>query len=113
MVRTGQGSTGLARLGFERRYRAQLVDPAIDAAKPEVDRLTAIVWETCEDGRKSPHSRKDGPGFADPEHEFSLERLETRAVIQEAHRRFENTRTKSRTLLISASAYAPPPAISL
>jgi multimeric flavodoxin WrbA len=102
-VRIGQGSTKLSRLEFERRYRAQFADPAFDAAKPEVERLTGIAWEAYDDGRKSLHSQKAGPGFADPEHELSLEWLETRAAIQEAQRRFEDHGGRSRILLISAS----------
>ena len=102
-VRTGQGSTKLSRAEFERRYRAQFVDPAFDAAKLEVERLTSIAWEAYEDSRKNSHTRKAGPEFADPEHEVSVEWLETRAAIQQAQRRFEDTSGKSRILLISAS----------
>ena len=102
-VRTGQGSTKLSRAEFEQRYRAQFADPAFDAAKPEVERLTAIAWEAYEDSRKNTHTRKAGPEFADPGHELSLEWLETRAAIQEAQRRFEDLGGRSRILLISAS----------
>ena len=102
-VRTGQGSTKLSRTEFEHRYRAQFADPAFDAANPEVERLTGIAWEAYDDNRKSAYSRKAGPGFADPEHELSLEWLETRAAIQEAQRRFEDHTGRSRILLISAS----------
>lgn len=102
-VRTGQGSTRLSRSEFERRYQTQFVDLAFDAARAEVDRLTGIAWEAYQDTRKSPHSRKAGPGFADPEHEISLEWLETRAAIQAAQHRFEDSTEKSRILLISAS----------
>lgn len=103
IVRTGQGSTKLQRPEFERRYRAQFVDPAFDAAQPEVERLTAIAWEAYDDSRKSPQLRKAGPEFADPQHELSLEWLQTRAAIQEAQERFEDHDAKSRILLISAS----------
>lgn len=103
IVRTGQGSTKLQRPEFERRYRAQFVDPAFDAAQPEVERLTAIAWEAYDDSRKSPQLRKAGPEFADPEHELSLEWLQTRAAIQEAQARFQDHDAKSRILLISAS----------
>lgn len=103
IVRTGQGSTKLSRAEFELRYRGQFVDPAFDSAQPEIERLTSIAWEAYDDGRKSPHSRKAGPGFANPGHELSLEWLETRAAIQAAQRRFEDRSEKSHILLISAS----------
>ena len=102
-IRTGQGSTKLSRKELERRYRAQFVDPAFEAAKPEVELLTGIAWEAYNDSLKNPHTRKAGPEFADPEHELPLEWLETRAAIQEAQRRFEDQGGKSRILLISAS----------
>ena len=53
--------------------------------------------------RKSPHTRKVGPGFADPEHELSLEGLEARSAIQKTQLRFEDHSEKSRILPISAS----------
>ena len=102
-VRTGQGSTKLARDEFERRYREQFMDPAFDLVKPEIERLTGIAWDAYNDSRKSPRLRKAGPEFADPEHELSLEWLETRAAIQEAQKRFEDPGGNSRILLISAS----------
>ena len=102
-VRTGQGSTKLSRAEFERRYRTHFTDPAFEAAKAEVERLTSIAWEAYDDSRKSPHARKAGPEFADPEHELSVEWLETRAAIQAAQRQFEERDGNSRILLISGS----------
>lgn len=102
-VRTSQGSTKLSGAEFELRYQAQFVDPAFEAVQPEVERLTTIAWEVYRDSRKNTHTRKAGPEFADPEHELSVEWLETRAAIQSAQQRFEDHRSKSRILLISAS----------
>src|SRR5687767_3339597 len=102
-VRTGQGSTKLSREEFERRYRIQFYHPAFDAAKPEIDRLTAIAWQTYEAGEKAPRTREAGPEFADPKHELSLEWLEARARIMEAQRQFERGDTDARILLICAS----------
>jgi multimeric flavodoxin WrbA len=102
-VRIGQGSTKLPRAEFERRYQTQFLDSAFDAARPEVQRLTEIAWEAYKDSRKNTMSRKAGSEFADPEHELSLEWLETRAAIQQAQQRFENHDGQSRILLISAS----------
>ena len=39
-VREGQGSTKLSREEFERRYQEQFHDPAFDAARTEIARLT-------------------------------------------------------------------------
>jgi len=102
-VRTGQGSTRLSRAEFEARYRAQFYDPAFDAAKNEIERLTQIAWEAYEESRKSPRARKAGAEFADPEHELATEWLETRAALQAAQRQFEDRSGDSRILIISAS----------
>jgi len=102
-VRTGQGSTKLSREEFTRRYQAQFYDPAFDAARSEIERLTSIAWEAYEDGRKSPRTRKAGPEFADPEQKLSVEWLETRERIGEAQREFERRDGASRILLICAS----------
>lgn len=102
-VRTGQGSTKLPRAEFERRYQTQFMDSSFDSARPEVQRLTELAWEAYHDSRKNTKSRKAGSEFADPEHELSLEWLETRAAMQEAQQRFEHHGSKSRILLICAS----------
>ena len=102
-VREGQGSTKLSREEFERRYRAQFYHPAFDAAKAEIDRLTAIAWQTYEEGDKAPRTREAGPEFADPKQHLSVEWLEARARIMEAQREFERSDGESRILLICAS----------
>lgn len=96
-VRTGQGSTKLSRSEFEVRYRAQYWDPAFDAAKAEVERLTSIAWDADNDSRENSHTRKAGPEFADPQQEPSPEWLVTRAAIDDAQSRFEDRCGNSRT----------------
>src|SRR5687767_14108679 len=98
-VREGQGSTKLSREEFERRYRAQFYHPAFDAAKAEIDRLTAIAWQTYEEGGKAPRTREAGPEFADPKQDLSVEWLEARGRIMEAQRQFERDDGDSRILL--------------
>jgi len=102
-VRTGQGSTKLLREEFERRYRTQFYHPAFDAAKLEIDRLTAIAWQNYEEGEKAPRTREAGPEFSDPKQELSIEWLEARARIAEAQRQFERRDADSRILLVCAS----------
>src|SRR5205085_4306150 len=53
--------------------------------------------------RKSPHMRKAGPEFADPEHELAVEWLEARQRIRLAQIQFEDPASASRILLICSS----------
>src|SRR4051812_1596723 len=101
-VRTGQGSTRLSREEFEIRYKAQFFDPAFDAVKAEVERVTELAWEVYDERRKSPRTRKAGEGFADPEQELSVEWLETRANIRTAQTEFERKDGASKVLLVCA-----------
>src|SRR5205085_12211098 len=103
-VRTGQGSTRLSKAEFQRRWKERFYDPAFDPERGKIDRLAKIAWEAYDDHRKSPRTRKAGPGFADPEHELSLEWLEARERILAAQRQFEDASSPSRILLISGSA---------
>ena len=102
-VRTGQGSTRLSRAEFEDRFRLQFQDPAFGTAQEEIARLTAIAWDAYRDRRKSPRTRRAGPGFADPDFELSVEWLETRDRIHEAEREFAAPDSPSRILLINGS----------
>ena len=102
-VRTGQGSTRLSKAEFQRRWKERFADPAFDPERDQIDRLAEIAWEAYDDHRKSPRTRKAGPGFADPEHELSLEWLEARENILAAQKQFEDPDAPSRILLISGS----------
>ncbi len=103
VVREGQGATKLSREEFCARYKAQFFDPAFEVASTEVERITEIAWKAYDEGRKSPRTRKAGPEFANPEHELSIEWLEARVRIQEAHREHDCEDGPSRILLICAS----------
>ncbi len=102
-VRTGQGSTKLSREEFGRRYQAQFDDPAFDAAKGEIERLTGIAWHVYQEGGKTARTRKAGPEFADPEQDLAIEWLQARAEIQKAQAQQERSDGDSRILLICAS----------
>jgi len=101
-VRTGQTPTRLARDEFLLRWRQNFYDPAFEAKKEELDAIGEIAWQAYDDSRKSPRTRKAGPGFADPEHELSVEWLNARDQIMAAQNRHETAKV-SRVLLICAS----------
>jgi multimeric flavodoxin WrbA len=102
-IRTGQGSTALSREEFRARFLARHYDPAFEAAADALERLVEVAWQAYSDDRKSPRTRKAGPGFADPDFDLPIEWLETRARIQEAEKRQKGP-GPDRLLLICASS---------
>src|SRR6202011_3572103 len=86
-VRKGMPSVELSREEFEKRFRSRFADPAFEALQRQLDAITAAAWEAYSDYRKSPRTRKAGPGFADPEYEISVDWLRARRVLLAPQRR--------------------------
>src|SRR5581483_2824381 len=89
---------------FKRRFLTQFQDPEFAPLSAELDRIAAVAWDAYLHSRKSPHTRKAGPGFADPEYELSLDWIAARAAIEEAQHRYEARNAPASILLINGSA---------
>lgn len=74
-IRKGMPERRLDRAAFEQRYRSAFIDPAFDRLNDELDAITAAAWDACSNSRKSPKTRKAGPGYADPDYEISVDWL--------------------------------------
>src|SRR5262245_6941216 len=103
-VRKGQGNVKISREEFERRFKARFYDPAFDAEADALQRIINVEWDAYDKYRKSPRTRKAGPGFADPDFDLPVEWLETRARIQEAQRAHDDPNGQSRVLLVCGAA---------
>src|SRR3954470_13581078 len=103
-VRKGMPPVKLAREAFERRFKSRFVDPAFDPLEQELQKITDAAWDAYAASRKAPHTRKAGPGFADPDYDLSVDWLAARDAIAQAQRRYENPAEPSRILLINGSA---------
>jgi hypothetical protein len=68
-IRKGMPERKLGRAAFEARYRSAFVDAA---------------WEAYSAGRKAPHTRRAGPGFANPDYEIAVEWLATQEELRQA-----------------------------
>ncbi len=101
-VRTGQTPTRLSKDEFLLRWRQNFYDPAFEKREDALHALGEIAWEAYDDSRKSPVTRKAGPGFADPDYEISIEWFEARDKIIAAQKEHD-TAKRSRVLLICAS----------
>jgi multimeric flavodoxin WrbA len=103
-VRKGQGDVSLTRAEFERRLRERFYDPAFESVEAEIARIVEVAWHGYHDYRKSPRTRKAGPGFADPDHELPIEWLETRERIQQAEREQQDQARPGRVLIVCGAA---------
>jgi multimeric flavodoxin WrbA len=103
-VRTGQGDVALSRDEFARRFRTRFRDPAFARVDDALDAVIDVAWEGYEKYRKSPRTRKAGPGFADPEFELPEEWLDARAAILEAQRRQADPAGPRRVLVVAGAA---------
>ena len=103
-VRKGQAPGKLSREQFHQHFRQSYIDPAFDAERDAIERLEEIAWNNYIESRKSPVTRKAGPEFADPDYDLSVEWLEARAKLRNAEATQKSPGTKSRVLVICASA---------
>lgn len=103
-VRKGQPSTKLTREEFAARLRERFYDPAFEPLRAHIDRIVDTAWESYDEYRKSPRTRKAGPGFADPDFELPIEWLEARARILAAQAEHDDPARPRRVLLVSGAA---------
>ncbi|HEY4212590.1 MAG TPA: NAD(P)H-dependent oxidoreductase [Steroidobacteraceae bacterium] len=103
-VRKGQGSTHLSKEEFSSRLKERFCDPVFESLGAEIDRIVDSAWEVYDQYHKSPRKQPAGAGFADPTFELPIEWLATRAHIIEAQRQQQDPGSRSRVLLICASA---------
>jgi multimeric flavodoxin WrbA len=101
-VRKGQAPPPIDRAEFSRRFLAQFRDPAFAPEKEALARLEAIAFGAFQEGRKSPTTRRAGPGFADPDQELSTVWLEARERIARAAA--DRTAAARRRVLVVAGA---------
>jgi multimeric flavodoxin WrbA len=97
-------SVEVPKAEFLRRFRERYYDPAFEAREAEVAALAAAARGAYEEYRKSPRTRKAGPGFAEPDYELPVEWLETRRRVRAAERRWKDPKGPSRVLVVNGSS---------
>jgi multimeric flavodoxin WrbA len=102
-ARKGQAPSQLSREAFGERFRQSFNDPLFDGHRDAIQRIEVVAWEAYDKGRKSPVTRKAGPGFADPDYDLSVEWRETRDRLIEAQKRWRDSATPSRVLVVCGS----------
>ena len=102
-ARKGSPSAALQKSKFEQRLRQRYYDPAFGPLADDIDKIVAVAWEAYRDSRKSPLTRRAGPGFANPDYELSVEWLAARDAIRRAERWHKSAAARPRILLINGS----------
>jgi len=103
-VRKGQFTGMLGRDAFGERFRQRFVDPAFDRERDALRRIEVIAWEAYEQSRKAPHTRKAGPGFADPDYDLSDEWRATHERLKAAQQRWSDGNTRPRALIVACAS---------
>src|SRR3954447_12898840 len=99
-VRKGMPPVKLDRAEFERRFKSAFVDPAFDPLERELRAIAAAAWDAYSNSRKAPHTRKAGPGFADPDYDLSVDWLAARDGIFAAQRRHDDAGETPRVFFV-------------
>jgi len=102
--RKGMPSPKLTKADFTERYLSRFADPSFAPMKAELDKIAGIAWQGYRDGRKSPVTRKAGPGFADPDYDLAIDWINAKAAIDMAQKRFEDGDEPLRVLLVNGSS---------
>jgi multimeric flavodoxin WrbA len=103
-IRKGMPQRKLDRMTFECRYLSSFRDPAFVPLQPELQAIVETAWQAYTAGRKAPHTRKGGRGFADPEYEIANDWLDAQAAINAAQKRHDNVGVPARILLVNGSS---------
>jgi len=104
IVRKGQAPAKLNRDEFHLRFMRKFYDPSFEAVGKELASVEEIAWKNYIDSHKAPITVKAGPGFADPDYDLSAEWKEAHDRLLAAEARQKDPATRSRVLVINASA---------
>lgn len=102
--RKGTPDPTLSEDAFRKRFLSQFQDPAFGPLSAELARIADAAWEAYSRYRKSPNTRKAGPGFADPDFDLAVDWIAAREAIEAAQKRHEDSEGPARFLLITASS---------
>ena len=104
LVRKGMPSPRLAETEFKRRFISQFRDQAFTAIADSIDKIADAAWDAYLHSRKSPRTRRAGPGYADPDYALADDWLAAHDAIGIAQGQHEDAGGPIRILLINGSA---------
>ena len=102
-ARKGSDDPRLDEAEFKARFRSQFQDDAFVPLETELQRITEAAWDAYSHERKSPKTRKAGPGHADPDYDLGVDWIAARAAIDAAQARHDDPASPPRVLMINGS----------
>jgi len=103
-VRRGQAPAQISRAEFAERFQSAFRDPAFAPEKASLARIEEIAWQAFKDERKSPVTRKAGPGYADPDYDLPVDWRATHDAVAAAQAAQADPASPSRVLMIVGAA---------
>ena len=103
-VRKGMPSPRLDEGEFRRRFLSRFADTAFASHAEALGRIAGAAWDAYSNQRKSPHTRRAGPGYADPDYELAVDWIQARAAVDAAQQRHDEPDGPCRVLLINGSS---------
>jgi multimeric flavodoxin WrbA len=103
-ARKGTPDPTLSEDEFRRRFLQPFQDQAFDPLHDELRRIADAAWDAYSHHRKSPRTRKAGPGFADPDYDLAIDWIAAQEAIERAKERHEDPTGPTRFLLITSSS---------
>jgi multimeric flavodoxin WrbA len=102
--RKGMPSPQLSEDQFRERFLSAYADPEFEALAVELDKIATAAWAAYRDARKSPRTRRAGPGYADPDYDLSEDWIHAKAAVEDAQLRYDDKAGPCRVLVINASS---------
>jgi len=102
--RKGMPDVKLDEAEFKRRFKSQYTDPAFDPLKVELERVAHAAWDAYDNSRKSPRTRKAGPGFADPDYDLATDWIDAHDAIGQAQAEYEDPDQPPCILIVNGSS---------
>ena len=102
--RKGMPPVELDEAEYKRRFRAQYVDPAFDPLQAELERIAQAAWDGYSNHRKSPHTKKAGGGYADPDYDLATDWIAAKAAVDNAQAEYEDPNQPPCILVINGSS---------
>lgn len=101
--RVGSPSPQLDEKEFKRRFQSQFIDPAFARLGGALGEMAEAAWDAYSHSRKSPRTKKAGPGYADADYDLSLDWIAAKAAVDAAQQRHDRADSTRRILIVNGS----------
>ena len=102
--RKGMPDPKLDEDAFRKRFLSAFADPHFDAHRGALDSIAGVAFQNYQEERKSPVTRKAGPGYADPDYDLAIDWINAKAMIDAAKAEHDNADEPPCILIVNCSS---------